>query len=476
MPDETEPLLRPSGSGSPASTINPHDAVYERFTRPQKRIILSLVSWSGLLPLFVSGSFVPSIPQIARDFDTTGPIINLAVSVSIFSSAMGGLTWASYSTFYGRRIVYLCGLPLLVIGSLGVALASSVTELMLWRVMQAFGAAGGMSVGSGVIGDIYKLEERGTAMGIFFACVLLGPALAPLAGGLAAHYASWRVMQLSLGLSGLIAFVLMYFLLPETSHPNARGIDKLAAEEGLPEGVTPRKWVWVNPMGSLRLLRSPNLVAVMLAGTAVLLTDFVLLIPMAYTVGVRFNITNEAIIGACFLPAGLGNITGAPLAGWYSDRVVVKWRKRRGGVWVPEDRLRATLSGALVLVPLSVFSAGLFMTYVPGTLGLTLTLICFYFNGVGIDMVLSPSSAYGTDILHAHSAEVMAASGGTRAIILASATTVILPLINTIGIVYTAGISALLAWAGFGLLWTTIHYGDRMRAWADVGYSTADNN
>jgi MFS family permease len=36
-----------------------------------------------------------------------------------------------------------------------------------WRFIQAIGASPGLSVGAGVIGDIYKLEERGQAMGIF---------------------------------------------------------------------------------------------------------------------------------------------------------------------------------------------------------------------------------------------------------------------------------------------------------------------
>lgn len=40
---------------------------------------------------------------------------------------------------------------------------------MIWRFLQALGSSPGLSVGAGVIGDIYKLEERGTAMGIFFA-------------------------------------------------------------------------------------------------------------------------------------------------------------------------------------------------------------------------------------------------------------------------------------------------------------------
>lgn len=48
-------------------------------------------------------------------------------------------------------------------------MSTSVQQLMLFRVIQAAGSSAGMSVGSGVIGDIYRLEERGFAMGIYFA-------------------------------------------------------------------------------------------------------------------------------------------------------------------------------------------------------------------------------------------------------------------------------------------------------------------
>ena len=68
----------------------------------------------------------------------------------------------------GRRFVYLRSLPCLCIGSVGVANSHSVPTVMFWRVVQAFGASSAMSVGAGVIGDIYRLEERGYAMGLFF--------------------------------------------------------------------------------------------------------------------------------------------------------------------------------------------------------------------------------------------------------------------------------------------------------------------
>jgi MFS family permease len=98
---------------------------------------------------------------------------------------------------------------------------------------------------------------------------------------------------------------------------------------------------------------------------------------------------------------------GAPIAGWISDRIITRSRQKRkaeleqanstseethtdpdsvGGdnTWVPEDRLRATLGGAVFFVPLSVLLSGVFVTYVPGTTGLVLNLICFFFNGLGV--------------------------------------------------------------------------------------------
>lgn len=74
-------------------------------------------------------------------------------------------------------------------------------------------------------------------------------------------------------------------------------------------------------------------------------------------------------------------LVGAPLSGWISDKIVIKYKKRRG-FWYPEDRLRACLFGAFL--PLTVLAPGLITKFVPGRLGLTLILVCFFVNGVGV--------------------------------------------------------------------------------------------
>jgi hypothetical protein len=144
-----------------------------------------------------------------------------------------------------------------------------------------------------VIGDIYKLEERGTAIGIllavrssplFITLVILiwmnrlfcwdrqwhqslevsgGPIrylrlFIFIISGLAAEYASWRCMQFIIGIFGFIALGIIWFCFPETSHPGARGIDKIHRQAANGMKV---KWTHylVNPLSPIGLLRAPNI-------------------------------------------------------------------------------------------------------------------------------------------------------------------------------------------------------------------------
>ncbi|SJL05157.1 uncharacterized protein ARMOST_08530 [Armillaria ostoyae] len=376
----------------------------------------------------------------------------------MFAASLGGMTSATYSGFYGRRLIYLAGIPFLTLGSIDVALSRNVPETMVWRFIQAFGTSGGMSVGAAVIGDIYKVTERGSAMGIFFGATLLGPALAPLAGGRHDIICS-RWTQAILAFAGFAGFVLMLLFLPETSHPGTRGIDKMHEDlDRMPKHWT---WVWLNPLAPLALLCSPLLLLMTFVSAAVLIAYYALFVPIAYTIGAKYNITNEFIIGACFLPGGIGNIT------------FTLWSERH---W--QDVFPTASSLPLPLsVPSSssrsLSSSGLITQYIDGKLGLVLNLICFFVNGVGVNTVLTPLSAYMVDIMHSRSAEVMAASTCSRAMILSVVVAFVLPLIKLYGVAIADGIISLIGWSAFVLLWVAVRYGKGMRGWVDIGFSTA---
>ena len=70
--------------------------------------------------------------------------------------------------------------------------------------------------------------------------------------------------------------------------------------------------------------------------------------------------------------------------GRVSDYIVIKWRRKRKGVWYPEDRLRAAVVPLAVLVPVSLIAFGLVNKFVDGNLGLGLSLACLFVNGGGV--------------------------------------------------------------------------------------------
>lgn len=78
----------------------------------------------------------------------------------------------------------------------------------------------------------------------------------PIMPGSIAFFYSWRVMQALIGVFGIVKLLFIYFLFPETSHPGARGVDKLMLEN------RPVKFIFINPLRPLALLRSPNLLLI----------------------------------------------------------------------------------------------------------------------------------------------------------------------------------------------------------------------
>ncbi|KIK93003.1 hypothetical protein PAXRUDRAFT_146036 [Paxillus rubicundulus Ve08.2h10] len=441
--------------------------IYCRFNPRQRRSILSLVAFAGLITMVVWKSFVPSMRQVAKDLDSDEATVSLAVSLSVFATAISAVFWASQSSVYGRRPVILWGIPFFCAGSVGVARSTSIASLFFWRCIQAFGCAGRLPLGYGVVGDIYRLEERGGAMGMFSGVVLLGTMAAPILGGLFTKYASWRDLHLVIAAWGCIEFIIIYLSLPETNHSHSvYNKDRVPARP---------RFLFVNPLKSLRLLRSPNLLLANIVAGIGMVTEFILLVPIAHTLGKQYNITSEAVIGACFLPHTIGNLLGAPAAGRLSDLALQKWRRKREGEWVAEDRLRAVYIGGLILVPLSLVGFGLVTTYVEGTLGLVISLMLLFINGFGLDFVVLIVNSYSIDLLHSQSAEIMAAGNAFRGVISAIGISLVLPSVEYLGGLTTNVITALIVLAGYGLIHLIITFGDHMRASIDVGYTTSGN-
>src|SRR5215469_1616238 len=125
---------------------------------------------------------------------------------------------------FGSKRLFLVSIGGFTLASMLCGMAQSLTQIVLFRLMQgAFGAAL-VPLSQSVLFDIYPKERQGFAMGLFGVGVMVGPVLGPVLGGWLTENYSWRYVfyiNLPIGILGLIGMVLF---LPDT--PRRQG-DKL---------------------------------------------------------------------------------------------------------------------------------------------------------------------------------------------------------------------------------------------------------
>ncbi len=170
----------------------------------------------GMLVASVSQTIVgPAMPRIVADLGgidhyswvATAAMLTSAVSVPI----MGKL-----SDLYGRRLFYIGGLTVFMIGSLVSGFSVSFEMLVAGRAIQGLGMGTIMPLSQTIIGDIIPPRQRGKYQGFMGAVFGVTAVAGPLAGGLITDNLGWRWNFFSTLPLGIIAlfFVVRFLRLP----------------------------------------------------------------------------------------------------------------------------------------------------------------------------------------------------------------------------------------------------------------------
>jgi len=148
---------------------------------PGPLFALALAAISLIVPLAVH-LFLPVIPAVQAALGLSNAVAQLTFSIALFSMAFATLVYGSLSDRYGRRPVLLSGLALFLIGSALSAFASSVSLLILGRVVQAVGAGSSITLVRAIAQDVYGAGMRIKAIAYLTMAYALGPLLSPMLG------------------------------------------------------------------------------------------------------------------------------------------------------------------------------------------------------------------------------------------------------------------------------------------------------
>src|SRR5580693_3770323 len=146
----------------------------------------------------------------------TGYLLSLAAVIPITG-------WAARR--FGAKRVYLTSLVLFTIGSALCAVATSTTELVLFRVLQGVGGGMIMPIGQLIMAQVAGPKRMGRVMGIVAMPAMLGPILGPVLGGAILEYLHWSWIFLVNVPIGVVAFILGWRMLPRTDSGEAGQLD-----------------------------------------------------------------------------------------------------------------------------------------------------------------------------------------------------------------------------------------------------------
>ncbi|MGH6870654.1 MAG: MFS transporter [Rhizomicrobium sp.] len=161
-----------------------------------------------------------ALPTITRDFHIDPAfsiwIVNgyqLAITISL-------LPLSSLGDIVGYRRIYLAGLALFTLASLGCAFSHTLALLTAARVVQGFGAAGIMSVNTAIIRFIYPHASLGRGLGYNAMVVAVSAALGPTIAAAILSLATWPWLFAVNVPIGIVACVVGLRYLPQS--PRAR--------------------------------------------------------------------------------------------------------------------------------------------------------------------------------------------------------------------------------------------------------------
>ncbi|GAC1316546.1 MAG: MFS transporter [Collimonas sp.] len=156
------------------------------------RRVAIIVMILGTSMTVLDGSIVNvALPMIARSLQVEAADAVWIANAYILAGAMTMVAFASLGEVLGFRRVYMSGILVFTLASLGCALSSSLAMLNGMRLLQGLGGAAAMCIGPALYRNIFPTRLLGAALGVNALVVASSTAAGPAIGGLMLSVLSW---------------------------------------------------------------------------------------------------------------------------------------------------------------------------------------------------------------------------------------------------------------------------------------------
>src|SRR5580765_4574283 len=194
------------------------------------------VSRPAINPWFVAVAVI--VPTFMEVLDTTIANVAQRYSAGGLAAAVTDSEWVitSYlaanafilpisgwlSAHFGRRNYFLLSIAVFTLASGLCGMATSLEQLILFRILQGLAGGGLQPSSQGVLLDAFPPEKQGAAQTMFGIAALLAPVVGPTLGGYLTVFYEWRwIFYINIPV-GVLAFVMCYLVVTDPDYLKAQ--------------------------------------------------------------------------------------------------------------------------------------------------------------------------------------------------------------------------------------------------------------
>lgn len=204
-----------TGTASPAHTKAP---------MPAGLVVLALSLLLGLQPV-TTDLYLPALPGLTQDLGASMAQAQRTLTALLLAFGVSQLVWGPLSDRLGRRPVLLLGLTGYVLASVGGALATDMSTLIVWRALQGAAMGAGVVCARAIVRDLYTPAQGATVMSKGLSGLGVIAFASPPLGGLLAAWFDWHAALLALAVFGALALALVALRFEETlAHKNPHAL------------------------------------------------------------------------------------------------------------------------------------------------------------------------------------------------------------------------------------------------------------
>jgi DHA2 family multidrug resistance protein len=161
---------------------------------------------------YMQGTFSSTLDQV------TWVLTSYIVAAAVMTAPVGWL-----AARFGRKRIFIICLAGFTLSSVLCGFATSLEQMVFYRVLQGATGAGIVPLSQAVMMDLYPMNQRGKAMAMWGMGVMVGPIIGPTLGGYLTDTFDWRYcffINLPFGLAAIAG--LAFFLRDRAPDSNMR--------------------------------------------------------------------------------------------------------------------------------------------------------------------------------------------------------------------------------------------------------------